>query len=139
MSTDEELHGRGGCQCTDERDTLASLVERSCLTSNVQENGVMLAADGACVPSSYGSGGCLRHDFMHDPKCQITSSGGKNYSDYCTRSWCYVDAKSCMQSSERVYRSDNFPSEVGVDLVSPYSCLFSFFVENYISHINLQF
>ena len=110
--------GKEGCQCIDSRNTLESLVDISCLTSEGQ-GGVMLSAQGPCVPYSYGSGSCLRHDFIHDPKCQLllSNSSQTEYPDYCIRSWCYVEAKECMLSDERVYSSNIFPSDEGVNLV----------------------
>ncbi|KAL7526580.1 hypothetical protein ACHAXR_005246 [Thalassiosira sp. AJA248-18] len=109
--------GKEGCQCTDKSSLLASLHRWPCLTSD-GENGVLISTEGPCVPHSYGSGGCLRHDLIHNPECEMADSGHwANNSDYCLRPWCYVDAATCRQSSfERVYRSDYFPHQ---DLVSP--------------------
>mmetsp|Transcript_5441 Transcript_5441/g.13625 ORF Transcript_5441/g.13625 Transcript_5441/m.13625 type:complete len:357 (+) Transcript_5441:326-1396(+) len=102
-------NGNEGCRCTDETNILASLTERSCQTEDGQ-NGVMLAAKGPCVPFSYGSSSCVKHDYMHDPKCSLGGiNGGSNYPVHCIRPWCYVDATSCMQSSERAFHSAFFP------------------------------
>ncbi|KAL7536068.1 hypothetical protein ACHAXR_006899 [Thalassiosira sp. AJA248-18] len=111
--------GKEGCQCTDKSSLLASLDRWPCLTSD-GENGVLLSTEGPCVPSSYGSGGCLRHDWIHDPNCEMTNSDrGINNPDYCLRPWCYVDMTTCRQSSsERVHRSDIFPRQ---DLFYSYS------------------
>ena len=109
--------GKTGCRCTDEAAVLASRTKRSCQTLEGQ-NGVLLTAQGKCVPYSYGSG-CLRHDLMNDPECELKDSGEWNTPDYCLRSWCYVDAVTCRQSSsERVHRSTYFPRDSGVNLVS---------------------
>ena len=115
MATNEEQLsnlGSEGCKCTDQSAILASLTKRSCLISEGQ-NGVMLTVEGPCVPSSYGSYGCLQHDLINDPKCQMADS-----QDYCPDTWCYVDAESCMRSSERLHRSIYFPRDLGVNLVS---------------------
>ena len=102
-------NGNEGCRCTDETNILASLTERSCQTEDGQ-NGVMLATKGPCVPFSYGSSSCVKHDYMHDPKCSLGGiNGGSNYPVHCIRPWCYIDATSCMQSSERAFHSAFFP------------------------------
>lgn len=138
MATNTELFGNPtptgseGCQCLNASNILASLVERSCQTSDGQ-TGVLLTAEGPCVPHSYGSNTCLPHDFLGGSedeqsnksevysKCQETMPENPNDKDHCSLSWCYVDPKSCMLSSERVHRSMNFPHDGGVDLVSEIS------------------
>jgi len=110
--------GHEGCPCIDESNVLSSLTERSCQTTGGSP-GVMLTAEGPCVPYSYGSNQCLQHDFIHDPKCSVSADGGTNIPEYCFRPFCYVDAKSCMQfSDDRVFRSTYFPYDTGVDVVS---------------------
>ena len=112
--------GHEGCPCIDESNVLSSLTERSCQTTGGSP-GVMLTAEGPCVPYSYGSNQCLQHDFIHDPKCTMPADGGTNIPEYCFRSFCYVDAKKCMAlSDDRVFRSAYFPHDTGVDVVSYY-------------------
>ena len=84
----------------------------------------MLSARGPCVPYSYGSSGCMRYEFMHDPKCQLSGNLSQTeYPDYCIRSWCFVEAKECMLTDERVYRSNMFLPDEGVDLVSIFTSI----------------
>ena len=87
------------------------------------QNGIMLTAEGPCVPYSYGSSSCLQHDFIHDPKCSLDvdgalEGGGADYPAYCIHPWCYVDVQTCMQSDERLFRSGYFSENDGVHLVS---------------------
>ena len=122
------ITGTEGCQCLDVSDILASLTERSCQTTLGGQTGVLLTAEGPCVPHSYGSNTCQRHDLGPAQskseiwsKCQeMTPAQAEEQddSDYCSLPWCYVDPKSCMLSSERVHRSIYFPHDEGVDLVS---------------------
>ncbi|KAL7530571.1 hypothetical protein ACHAXR_003567, partial [Thalassiosira sp. AJA248-18] len=112
--------GKEGCPCIDESDVLASLVERSCTTSD--GNIGVLGHEGPCVGYSYGSGGCLRHDLIHDPICKLTDSGEADIPNYCFRPWCFVDVTTCKQSSsDRAIRSKYFPRELGTDLFYSYS------------------
>ena len=108
--------GNEGCPCIDTTATLASLDERSCTTTD-EQHGVLLTVNGPCVPHSYGASYCLRHDLNLDPACKLTSSGEDDIPGYCIRSFCYVDARACMSSTERVYRSNYFPADSGVDMV----------------------
>ena len=116
-------NGQDGCGCIDASSTLASLIERSCQTSSDGQSGIMLTAEGPCVPYSYGSSSCLQHDFIHDPKCSLDVDGalegeGADYPAYCIHPWCYVDVQTCMQSDERSFRSGFFSENDGVHLVS---------------------
>ena len=108
--------GKEGCPCINETASLASLTERSCkitTDSGQEEFGVLLTAEGPCVPYSYGSSACLQHDALYDARCKDTASGD------CLQYWCYVDAPKCRRSStERVYRSDYFSRNDGVNVVS---------------------
>lgn len=105
--------GNEGCQCRDASAVFASLAgKRSCQTSDSQK-GILLTAEGPCVPYSYGSNNCLQYDLIHDAQCKMIDPPG-----YCLRSWCYVDSSCMLSSDERLYRSVYFPYYEGVDLVS---------------------
>jgi len=119
-----------GCQCIDASPFLSSLTvkRRSCqiTTATTKDRGVMLTSSGPCVPPTYGSGGCLRHDLIHDPRCSgatnANGDGGGGDLSYCMRPWCYVDARECMRSSERAHRSANFARDSdGEDLFYSYT------------------
>lgn len=123
MATNEEEEqppavGKEGCQCLDVSAVLASLDKRSCKTSEGEE-GILLTVEGPCAPHSYGSNNCLPYDLMHDPRCNTMFDSP---DIYCSRPWCYVDKSSCQFSSdERLYRSNYFPREDGVDLFYSYT------------------
>ncbi|KAL7545089.1 hypothetical protein ACHAWF_010799 [Thalassiosira exigua] len=138
-----------GCPCVDASSVLSSLPDRRCFLSSSPSSafdfdggsplvGVQLTVGGSCVPPTYGSSKCARHDLLHDPACRGSSSSSSSPSnstlsaleevasreapDYCFRPWCYVDASSCgKRSDERVYRGSYFGFDSGVDLYYSYS------------------
>lgn len=108
--------GADGCHCIDASETLADLVERSCTTSD-GEDGVLLTVTGPCVDFTFGSSSCLPHDLDVYPPCQ--AGPDDVIPAYCNLPWCYVDASSCTRdSSERVFRSTDFPHGSHAELVS---------------------
>ena len=67
----------------------------------------------------FGSSRCFAHELNVDLNCIVPENGNtSSIPDYCSRSWCYVDALKCMASYERVYRSQLFSVDSGVDVVS---------------------
>eukprot|EP00585_Thalassiosira_rotula_P003175 CAMPEP_0196133054 /NCGR_PEP_ID=MMETSP0910-20130528/2434_1 /TAXON_ID=49265 /ORGANISM="Thalassiosira rotula, Strain GSO102" /LENGTH=940 /DNA_ID=CAMNT_0041392735 /DNA_START=39 /DNA_END=2861 /DNA_ORIENTATION=+ len=114
--------GNEGCPCTDASDILRSFPDRSCRLPDGQD-GIMLNAEALCVPYTYGSTVCNHHDLIYDPKCDTSKELGEDdIPAYCIRSFCYVDAVTCRQSSEeRVFRTDRFPRDDNVDLFYSYS------------------
>jgi len=111
----------GGCPCIDVSSVLASLPSRSCQLSN-GKIGVKMSVEIGCVPLSYGSSKCLQHDLFHNPSCSLDRASEISIPAYCIRAWCYVDAESCMKDShERIYRSDVFSFDSGVDLFYSYT------------------
>lgn len=117
-SSNSTVSGAEGCPCIDTSQTLASLDERSCTTSDGQ-SGVLLEVSGPCVNYNFGSSICSPHELDVDRNC-LTSSN-ESIPEYCSRSWCYVDAMTCMGTEERVYRSQSFPADSGVDIFYSYS------------------
>mmetsp|Transcript_36129 Transcript_36129/g.67048 ORF Transcript_36129/g.67048 Transcript_36129/m.67048 type:complete len:698 (-) Transcript_36129:205-2298(-) len=112
--------GKEGCPCTNEAAALSSLTERSCEVASTGEPGVLFKMGGYCVPISYGSSKCLLHDLHNDPACFV--DGDDIIPPYCFRPFCYVDADVCArESNERVYRSDYFNIDSGVDVFYSYS------------------
>jgi hypothetical protein len=111
-----------GCPCVDVSSMLSPIKSRKCTSPTTGENGVKFSIEGACVPYSYGSSKCLQHDLLHDPSCPLDNIGETPVEAYCFRPWCYVDAEACMKNSyERIYRSDYFSFDSGVDLFYSYS------------------
>mmetsp|Transcript_16879 Transcript_16879/g.40339 ORF Transcript_16879/g.40339 Transcript_16879/m.40339 type:complete len:750 (-) Transcript_16879:156-2405(-) len=110
------LSGDEACSCIDQSATLSALlVDRSCELPNGQIGLQTIIDRGPCVPQTYGSGGCLRHDLLHNPVCKADL-----LDEFCLRPWCFVDAAKCRQSStERVFRSDYFPRDA--DMFYSYS------------------
>lgn len=116
--------GNQGCPCINNTGILASLTERHCLLPDGITTGIQLTLGGSCVPFTYGSSECRRHDFLYDPRCKI--SDGELDSDipgyYCFRPFCYVDADTCTRDSEeRVFRSSYFSTDSNVDIFYSYS------------------
>ena len=112
MSGEIEMtsYGNEGCKCINQTSVLASLQNRDCITSTGQP-GVYLTIGGSCVPYTFGSGGCLQHDLLHDPTCQANLSTTA-VPPWCYQTWCYVDANSCKKNSEEdIYKSDYFQSQ----------------------------
>jgi len=112
------MSGSLGCECVDATSKLQTLAgDRSCETPT-GEGGVLLSLGGSCVDYSYGSGGCLQHDLIHDKDCQ----GGLNGTvvpRHCPQPWCYVERDECKRYSEEEIRaSDFFP---GLGLFYSYS------------------
>jgi len=110
-----------GCPCIDASSIISPLTSRKCTLSN-GENGVKFSIGGACLPYSFGSSQCLQHDLLHDPSCPLDKIGEKPVEAYCFRPWCYIDANACIKNSyERIYRSDYFSFDSGIDLYYSYS------------------
>ena len=121
--SNESDHGdvNVGCPCIDGSGMLASIPSRSCRLSN-GEIGVKLTVGVGCVPISYGSSKCLQHDLLYNPFCTVENATKTPIPAYCIRPFCYVDAESCGKNSfERVYRSDYFNIESGIDLYYSYT------------------
>jgi len=110
-----------GCPCIDASSIISPLTKRKCTSPN-GENGVKFSIGGACLPYSFGSSQCLQHDLLHDPSCSLDNISKAPVEAFCFRPWCYVDAKACMKDSyERIYRSDYFSFDSGIDLFYSYS------------------
>jgi len=113
--------GNEGCPCIDTSPDLASLTQQSCITPDGQD-GVLLTVAGPCVTHDFGSLRCFPHELNVDLNCIIPEGGNAtSIPGYCSRSWCYVDAMACMATYERVYRSQLFPADSGVDVYYSYS------------------
>jgi len=129
---DEVIHGsptneteprdfRDGCPCIDVSSLLASIPSRSCQLSN-GEIGVKLSVEVGCVPLSFGSSNCVQHDIFYDPSCSLNITTKRSIPSYCVRSWCYVNAESCMKDSyEIIIRSSYFPFNSGINLFYSYT------------------
>jgi hypothetical protein len=110
-----------GCPCVDVSSIVSPVTSRTC-TLPTGENGAQFSIGGACVPYSYGSFQCLQHDLLHDPSCSLDNIGKQPVEAFCFRPWCYIDAEACMKNSyERIYRSDYFSFDSGIDLYYSYS------------------
>ncbi|KAL9181674.1 hypothetical protein ACHAXT_012017 [Thalassiosira profunda] len=115
--------GAEGCRCIDTTETLASLPDRACTTSDGND-GVLLGIAGVdpCVDYDYGASACLPHDLGVDANCvESNMNGNATMPQFCNRSWCYVNRTQCRATEERVYRSQMFPAESGVDMFFSYS------------------
>jgi hypothetical protein len=112
-----------GCPCVDVSSIISPITSRKCTLPITGDNGVKFSIDGPCVQYSYGSSQCLQHDLLHDPSCLLDDIGdNKNVEAYCFRPWCYINAEACMKNSfERIYRSDYFSFDSGIDLYYSYS------------------
>ena len=119
--------GTDGCKCVNATSTLLSYTssvatERSCTTAD-GDDGMLLSVDLPCADYSYGSSECAMHDLAFDPDCAAWLTGASSSDtgpppEYCYLKWCYVNATECMAGSEeRVFRSDYFSADSGVDLV----------------------
>jgi hypothetical protein len=109
-----------GCPCINVSSVMSSFTSRIC-TLPTGETGTKLTVDGICVPYSFGSSKCLQHDLLHDPSCSLDNMGETPVEAYCFRPWCYVDASCTKNSYERIYRSDYFSFDSGIDLYYSYS------------------
>jgi hypothetical protein len=113
--------GNKGCPCIDVSSIISSVTSRIC-TLPTGENGILFTIDGICVPYSYGSSQCLQHDLLHHVSCSLDNIGKTPFEAYCFNPWCYIDAEACKKSSyERIYRSDYFSFDSGIDLFYSYS------------------
>jgi hypothetical protein len=111
-----------GCPCIDVSSIISPLTSRICTLPATGENGIKVTIDGICAPYSYGSSKCLQHDLLHDPSCSLDNIGETPIEAFCFRPWCYIDAEACMKNSyERIYRSDYFSFDSGIDLYYSYS------------------
>ncbi|KAL7531912.1 hypothetical protein ACHAWF_003952 [Thalassiosira exigua] len=109
--------GMDGCSCIDASDILATLDDRACITTAGGQKGVMLTAEGPCVPFSYGSNVCRAYDAIYNPECETSGVMFGQNLELCLAPFCYVDAEACRTSSaERLYRSTYFPQNMGIDL-----------------------
>jgi hypothetical protein len=111
-----------GCPCADISSIISPITSRKCTLPITGQNGIQFSIGGACFPYSYGSSQCLQHDLLHDPSCPLDKIGEKPVEAYCFRPWCYIDANACIKNSyERIYRSDYFSFDSGIDLYYSYS------------------
>ena len=110
-----------GTECVRLRNNVVVIsADRSC-TNSEGIDGVFLDATNdtpVCVDYAFSSSRCYPHDLGVDPNCVASSDGNATLPEYCNRSWCYVNRTQCRATEERVYRSQMFPAESGVDMVS---------------------
>ena len=106
--------GTLACPCIDA--TPYFLARSNCVTEDTFQPGFWLytnSGEGSCLPVSYGSEGCARHDLDVHPSCKV-----ENPPDFCQDSFCYVDPEKCKLSPEIFGLSELFP---GSQLYHSYS------------------
>jgi len=103
ISFPQNITGSIDCPCID----VESFFSNKTLYESKSSNGkdLVISSLGNYLPVDYGGSYCASHDLEVDPLCNNNNKA----PDYCENEWCYVDKEQCMQSSEFLYKSNNFP------------------------------